>query len=206
MQVRTARPWDARIACHLVAHLHGTRVTPNHLTSLRLATGLGAAGLFATGRWPNTAAGLFALSCFLDHTDGELARLTGQSSPWGHYYDLASDALITVLLFLSIGAGLTATGGGDWGLTAGFIAGIAVAAIFQMRNLLEQRYGKDRTRQPALAGFEAEDILYLLPLVAWLNALAPFLKAAAIGAPIAALLVLQQLLRLRRAEPRPASQ
>ncbi len=200
------RPWDARIACRLVRPLQGTRVTPNHLTTIRLATGLGAAGLFATGGWPNAAATLFALSCFLDHTDGELARLTGLSTPWGHYYDLGCDALVTVLLFLCIGVGLKTTGVGDWNLTAGLVAGVAVAAIFQMRNVLEQHHGKERTRQPAFGGFEAEDILYLLPLVTWINGLAPFLKAAAIGAPLAALYVLRQLLRFRRRDTKYQAQ
>jgi phosphatidylglycerophosphate synthase len=167
---------------------------------VRLATGLGAAALFATAQWPNAAAGLFALSCFLDHTDGELARLTGQSSSWGHYYDLACDALVTELLFLSIGIGLNGTGVGHWSLAAGLVAGIAVATIFHIRNLMERRYGKEQSRQPAFGAFEAEDVLYLLPLVTWMNGLAPFLQAAAIGAPLAAVLV---LLQFRNADAKP---
>ena len=37
------RPWDARLARRLVAPLIETRVTPNHLTTLRLGVGLAAA-------------------------------------------------------------------------------------------------------------------------------------------------------------------
>lgn len=35
-----------------------------------------------------------------------------------------------------------------------------------------------------MAGFETEDVLYLLPVVTILNGMTPFLIAAAIGAPL----------------------
>src|ERR1700728_3573526 len=92
------RPWDARLARRLVAPLHGSWVTPNHLTTVRLAVGLAAAAAFLPGSygWSNVAALLLILSNFLDHTDGELARVSGKSSRAGHLYDLASDAVVTV--------------------------------------------------------------------------------------------------------------
>src|SRR5271154_4372596 len=88
------RPWDARLARLLVEPLKDTRVTPNHLTTVRLAVGLAAAAAFLPGTygWSNVAALLLVLSNFLDHTDGELARISGKSSRIGHLYDLASDA------------------------------------------------------------------------------------------------------------------
>lgn len=192
------KPWDARLASLLIRPLRDTPVTPNHLTSVRLLTGIAAAAAFASGVWPNLAAILFALSNLLDHTDGELARLTGKSSRAGHLYDLASDAIVHVTLFVSIGIGLWNTGAGAWALPAGVIAGVAVTSIFHIRNLIEQRYGKAETKQPGWGGFETEDILYLLPVVTFSNALVPFLAAAALGAPIAAGLVVRQFLALQR--------
>ena len=38
---------------------------------------------------------------FHDHTDGELARIGGKTSRIGHLYDLASDAAVTILLFIA---------------------------------------------------------------------------------------------------------
>src|SRR6266853_3154445 len=107
----TPRPWDARLARRLVTPLKDTRVTPNHLTSVRLAIGLAAAAAFLPGTygWSNLGALLLILSNFLDHTDGELARISGKSSRLGHWYDLASDAAVTILLFVAMGAGV---GGG----------------------------------------------------------------------------------------------
>ena len=74
------------------------RVNPNHVTTARLAVGMLAMAGFATGGylWTNIGALLFVLSSLLDHADGELARMTGQTSRFGHVYDLASDALIHV--------------------------------------------------------------------------------------------------------------
>src|SRR6202050_912615 len=107
------RPWDAWLARRLVTPLKNSWVTPNHLTSIRLGVGLAAAAAFVPGTygWSNLAALLLILSNFLDHTDGEFARISGKTSRIGHWYDLASDALITVLLFIAIGMGVTAAPG-----------------------------------------------------------------------------------------------
>jgi archaetidylinositol phosphate synthase len=51
-----------------------------------------------------------------------------------------------------------------------------------------------------LAGFESEDVLYLLPLVTLCNGVTPFLIAASIGAPLFAIWV---VIGFRRALRRP---
>src|SRR5256885_412800 len=104
----TQRPWDARLARRLVTPLKDSRATPNHLTTVRLIFGLAAAAAFVPGTygWTNLGALLLILSNFLDHTDGELARISGKTSRIGHIYDLASDAVVTILLFLAIGVGV----------------------------------------------------------------------------------------------------
>ncbi len=196
-----AKPWDARLALWLVRPLQGTRVTPNHLTTARLAVGIAALAGLASG-WPNLGAWLFVVSNVLDHTDGELARLTGRTSRAGHLYDLATDAVIHALLFAAIGLGLQSAGASAWALPAGLLAGLAVTAIFHLRFRIEEAHGKSATVQPARFGFEAEDVLYVLPLVTALDGLAPFLAAAAIGAPIGAVVVGWQYRRLVRGATR----
>jgi archaetidylinositol phosphate synthase len=191
------KPWDARAAYFLVQPFKDSWVTPNYFTTLRLMAGLGSGAAFASGLWPNLGACLFVLSNFLDHTDGELARLSGKSSRLGHFYDLTCDAIVHILLFVSIGIGLHALGRGVWTVPLGLIAGFGVAVVFHLRNKIEQRLGKAAVRQPRLLGFELEDVLYLLPLVTLLNGLLPFLITAAIGAPIGAVLVTRQFLRMR---------
>jgi archaetidylinositol phosphate synthase len=183
------RPWDARLAHSLVAPLKDSWVTPNHLTTLRLCVGVAAAAAFTPGTygWSNVAALLLFLSNFLDHADGEFARISGKSSRLGHLYDMASDAAVTILTFVAMGAGVAATQGIDLELSAallGAISGTAIALIFLLRMRMEEMFGKAATQQAYFAGFETEDVLYLLPLVTLCNGMAPFLLAASICAPL----------------------
>lgn len=198
------KPLDARLARQLVRPLRHTWVTPNHLTTLRLLLGLCACACLARGGygWTNAGALCFAISHFLDHADGELARLTGNMSKAGHRYDLASDALVNVLLFASLGLGLEHGGLGAAALPLGLLAGLAVAAVFHMRMVIEEALGRDGARQPNIGMVEIEDVLYLLPVVAFFDQLTPFLLAASIGAPLFALWVLRDYLALKRAARR----
>jgi phosphatidylglycerophosphate synthase len=211
----TQRPWDARLARRLVTPLKDSRATPNHLTTVRLAFGLAAAAAFLPGTygWTNIGAVLLILSNFLDHTDGELARISGKSSRIGHIYDLASDALVTILLFLAIGIGVGARVGFVLQVppaVLGFVAGSAVALIFFLRMRIEEVAGKAASRQASLAGFETEDVLYLLPLVTVFNGLTPFLIVASVGAPVFAVWVVADyrrvVRRLQPVEPRRTSE
>ncbi|HEY4341116.1 MAG TPA: CDP-alcohol phosphatidyltransferase family protein [Steroidobacteraceae bacterium] len=199
------RPWDARLGRRLVTPLKDSWVTPNHLTTVRLIVGLAGALAFMPGTWgwTNLAALLVILSNFLDHTDGELARISGKTSRIGHLYDLASDALVTILLFCCIGIGVAATAArampfGVPPALMGTVAGAAVALIFYLRMRIEELLGKAGTQQSSLAGFETEDVLYLLPLVTLFGGLTPFLLAASVGAPLFALLVVADFLRVTR--------
>lgn len=191
-----AKPWDARAAALLVRPFIDTRLHPNALTTLRLLVGLTGAWLFAAGSQFNLAALCIVLSNFLDHTDGEFARMTGKISVFGHRYDLFSDAVVTVGLFAGLGIGLR-TALGDVAAVYGLIAGIAVAGIFQLRHVIETRHGKAAVRQASVAGFETEDVLYLIPLVTLSGQETAFLYAAAIGAPIALIVVAVQFVRSR---------
>jgi len=193
------KPWDARLAYKLVYPLRNSRITPNHLTSVRLLFGVFACSGLSTGDyfWVNVGALCFVISNFLDHSDGELARLTGKMSKSGHYFDLASDAIVNIILFAGIGIGLMYSQLGIWALLMGVVSGLAVAAIFHMRNEIEKSIGKDDARQPNIGIIEAEDVLYLLPLVTLMGWLVPFLVLAVIGAPAFALWTLKEYRELR---------
>ena len=206
------RPWDARLARRLVTPLKDSRATPNHLTTVRLVFGLAAAAAFLPGTygWTNIGALLLILSNFLDHTDGELARISGKTSRIGHIYDLTSDAVVTILLFLGIGVGVGARVGSVLQMSPavlGLVAGSAIALIFYLRMRIEELAGKVASKQAAVGGFETEDVLYLLPLVTVFNGLTPFLIAASIGAPLFAVWVVFDYRRVVRSlQPHKAQQ
>jgi phosphatidylglycerophosphate synthase len=190
-------PWDQRLARAVARLLTATPITPNQITTLSLGIGLLAALLYAQGGWAvHVGATCFVLSFWLDHADGELARLTGRTTSFGHYYDLAAGGAVLVLLFVGIGVGVRHGTLGTWSIGLGIAAGLVTAVIFAVRMELERRAGKAATRQPNVLGFEVEDAMYLVGPITWLGLLQPFLVLAGIGAPLFMSLVLWQCHRL----------
>ncbi|MCC5794074.1 MAG: CDP-alcohol phosphatidyltransferase family protein [Chromatiales bacterium] len=186
--------WAHRATHPLVQVLVDTPVTPNHLTALRLLTGIAAAALFALGR-PGWGGFWFLVSTLLDRADGELARMSGRSSPFGHQFDLASDVLVTVLLFVGIGIGLAQGPLGSQALMFGLVAGASVALIFLVVIRIEALApGSTAGEGPV----DPDDALFLVTPVAWLGWLEPLLVLAAIGAPLFLLLASAQLWWLHR--------
>jgi len=197
----SARPWDQRLARPVARALARTPATPNQVTTFGVLCGLAAGALFAQGDplLADLAAPLFMVAVFSDHVDGELARTTGRTSRFGHYYDHFGAATSYIVMFLGVGAGLRGGPLGDWTVLLGFLAGASVATIFSVRLGMEEAHGKAITKQTSFAGFEPEDTLYVVGPVTWLGALPPFLVAAGVGAPLFLLWVLGQWLRARRA-------
>ncbi|HEX5740950.1 MAG TPA: CDP-alcohol phosphatidyltransferase family protein [Pilimelia sp.] len=70
-------------------------LTPNRLTLLAFALGLGAAACFARGGYAALAAGalLFHASFVVDCMDGKIARLNGTGSEFGAWLDYVFDRL-----------------------------------------------------------------------------------------------------------------
>lgn len=175
--------WSHRLARRAIQPLLGTQVTPNHLTTLRLLSGLAAVAAFSAGTpfWSHWGGVLFVLSAFLDRADGELARSSGRSSRRGHHYDLLSDALVTALVFVGIGIGARSGELGGLAPPMGLVAGVAVASVFWF---LARFDDEEQAPFHGQSGFDPDDLLYLIGPLAWLGWLTPFLVAASIGAPL----------------------
>lgn len=200
------KPWDARIARALISPLARTPVHPNHITTLGLAIGFAAAWCYGRGPSGADLGGiLFLVAGVVDHADGELARLSGKTSEFGHRYDRAVDLVVKTSLFLGMGVGLRDGPLGVWAIPMGLVAGLSLVAIFTLRGAMAQRRGNDVYRQPAFAGFELEDILYLIAPVTWLGLLSGFFSLASIGIPVFALWSALQWRRIRREDGQGAS-
>ncbi len=181
--------WLHRLVRPAVRPLVRLGITPNQLTSVRLVTGLAAAVALAEGSpFLRDLGGLFFLvSMLFDRADGELARQSGQSTEWGHRYDLVVDTLCNALAFAALGIGL---GGGAFGAAApvlGCGAGLAIAAILLMVMRVEARAGARAAELKGAGGFDPDDALLIVPLAIWLGGAEVLLGAAGVGAPAFAL-------------------
>jgi archaetidylinositol phosphate synthase len=179
--------WIHRIARATVARpLAATSISPNQVTTARLATGLASAAAIGTGipLWQDIGAGIFIVSMILDRADGDLARLTGRTSAAGHRYDMIADGVANAVIFFGLGFGLRDGAFGLLAIPMGLAAGIAVAAILRMAMWAEEHKGARAAELPALAGFDVDDLMVLVPLAVWFGELELLLKAAAVGAPL----------------------
>ena len=197
-------PYDQRVARVLVKPLARLNATPNQVTAISLLLALAGAWLLAQGAaaQANWGAGLFVLARFLDHFDGELARLTGKTSRFGYYFDYAGGGLSYAALFAGIGIGLSGGPLGAWALAlGGAAAAVAVIAMFLNLDLDRQLHlsDGDAVGYPGIGGFELEDGIYLIAPITWLGWLTPFFVAASIGASIYLLWILGRVLRGRLA-------
>lgn len=185
------RTWTHKLALIFVRPLANTFVTPNHLTFLRLITGLAACYCFATGDRELMIWGgwIWVLSAFLDRTDGELARVSGKSSPWGHKFDMFSDSATTSLFFVAGGIGLRETELGHWAILMGVAGGLGVLAAEYFAEQIDKRNNDpDDRAYPGFAGFDFDDVLYLFAVIAWFDWFMPIVIGASIGAPAFALM------------------
>jgi len=186
-----------------VRPLAATPVTPNQITTVRLAVGLAAGLALGQGEetWRHIGAGLFLLGMLLDRADGELARQSGKTSPWGHSYDLVSDAVCNAVAFFGLGFGLTSGSYGDLAPFMGLAAGLAIAGVLWLVMKMEERHGARAGEIGGFAGFDPDDALLALPLLIWLGLSEGLLAAASLGAPAFAVFMLILFWRRLKASP-----
>lgn len=177
------RPWDQQLAGLLVRPLARTSVHPNHLTTLSLVLGMTASALFCLGPsfLAGLAAGCYMLAVFTDHTDGELARLTGKTSRFGHYYDYIVGGVNYMCLFAGIGYGLRNGPLGAWALILGLAAALSNPIILTLRMPMDRRHGAAAVAHPYLFGFEIEDFIYLIGPITWFAGIEYFFFPYALG-------------------------
>lgn len=202
----TGTSWTHLLARVMVRPLIGTAVRPNHLTTLRLLTGLAACVAFSlgtpVGMW--WGGGLWLVSAFLDRADGELARMGKLMSPGGHRYDYYADTAVNSLFFISIGVGLYQSWLGPWSVLLGAISGTSMWLCSVLSEWLEAASPPGTRAYSGRWGFDPDDALYLLGPFAWLGWLAPILVGATLGTTLMMGISAVRLARLRRSTPAAA--
>jgi phosphatidylglycerophosphate synthase len=139
-----------------------TPVTPNQVSVLSLVIGCAAIWCF----WNATPASavwglaLYALACVVDHTDGELARLTFQESRFGAELDWIIDNIIHV----GIVFGMAVTAGGPVAIGVGIAAVVGVALSAWFARILPDEFEVGEAVGGALKDMGNRDLFYLLLL------------------------------------------
>lgn len=178
-----------RVVRPAVRAIAPTGVTPDHLTALRFATGLGAAASFACGGpgWMGFGTCLFVFSALLDRADGELARQTRRFSRRGHRYDLLADCVCTAAAFVGLGVGGTDGMLGWASIMLGALAGVGVVALFWQINVAGSGKLPRCTGRGGRVLADPDDAMFAVPLILWCAGAETVLLAAGTLAPAAAL-------------------
>jgi len=193
-----------RISRWLVQH---TNLRPNHLTIIGTSIGFVAATLLGVGTYWTGVAGtlLFLCTTIIDGCDGEVARLKFQDSPFGEKFDVITDNLVHVAIFVGLALGLYRQNpeGHYLLLTAillvGFACDGAVSYFFLVRrpgfatSATPPVTWRGKLRQRVLRGGEAlmnRDFAYLLVVLALVNRLHWFFWGTAFGTYAFAIILL----------------
>jgi phosphatidylglycerophosphate synthase len=153
------------------------QITPNVLTSFATVLGLAAAACFAfqDHGWLIAGALLFHFSFVVDCMDGKIARLNGNGSMFGAWFDFMFDRLRVIVCAAALFGGQYARTGND--LFLWLAAGVVSADLFRylngsqmskikaaMRMQLAEARGETVYAQAELSAEEAADGEGLAPL------------------------------------------
>ena len=192
--------WIHKFARQLVQPLVDTPVTPNHLTTGRLLSGLAAAACFAVGdtSWNLLGALAFIVSMVLDRADGELARLSGKSSRFGAIYDLITDAICNSALFIGLGVAAMDGDLGGWALLMGIVAGLSISIIFYAVIEVAASIDASAAAFNSFAGFDPDDAMIIVPIGVALGYGQLLLTLAALITPFVAVYICHDMYRRRQ--------
>jgi archaetidylinositol phosphate synthase len=190
--------WSRAAARAFVRSLVGTWVRRNHITLLRLVTGVLACLLLGIGggRGELWSGVLWLSSAFLDRGDVKLAHVGKMQSRGGHLFDYFTNVAVNSGFFLAAGINLYKAGAGNWSVCAGVLACAAMIACSLLAEAYESEGATGERVWEGGWGFQPDDALYLLPLFVWVHWLAPILAAAAVVTSVITAIFLARYLRL----------
>lgn len=185
-----ARVVNRRLSWRLSLRLARTHVTPNQVTIINTALGLGCAALLASTFYLLRLCGalLFLLSITLDGVDGELARLRMLESRFGKRLDVITDNVVHVAVFVGIAVGCyrLSSSNAYFYILAVLLAGFGACAVSVNRAMSVARDEAHRWISQVERA-TGRDFAYLLVIVAIFNRLYYFIWGAAFGTHVFAI-------------------
>lgn len=142
-------------------------IAPNWITVAGGMVGLGAAATVARGDLAALTGGclLYLVAVVLDHSDGEVARLTLRESAMGEWLDIVLDTIVHASLVLALGLAAASVTGGGLGASVAAAAGVVGSAVVGKRWPPAPLAATDRGLLDALGsrdGFYAMLVLFLV--------------------------------------------
>ena len=182
----------------MVRPLIGTGVRPNHLTTLRLITGVGACAAVALGTRSGSlwGGGLWLVSAFLDRADGELARIGDMMSAKGHAYDYFADVLVNSLVFVAAGVGARHGWLGVWAAPLGLLATVSMLVSWVVGEWYQKLDGSGQKAYAGRWGFDVDDGLYLIAPLIWFGLMSFVVLGAALATSVMAVMIIVRYRRL----------
>jgi phosphatidylglycerophosphate synthase len=133
-----------------------------------------------------------------------LARLSGKGSRFSHFYDIVTDAVCDAAVLAGLGIELSTGPWGKLAIVMALIAGFSVAFSFYLIVAIDRDLGLGHGTFSAVAGFDPDDSMLIIPIAVGLGHGETLLLAAVILAPLAAVLVYLNFRSRRSAQSRNA--
>jgi len=171
-----------------------TPITPNQITLLSFAMGLGSAVGFAQGTYPMGVLGalLLLFSTWVDGADGEIARLKFMESESGGKLDIICDNIVHFFVFGAIGWGMGKATGDQTYIYLGALAAFASLASFILLGAVILKKNTNtrstpsptQSQTPLAEKLANRDFIHFLMLMAVTDLVQVFIVIAAIGAAL----------------------
>jgi len=185
-----ARVVDRRLSWRLSLLLAQTRITPNQITMINTALGLGCAALLASTFYWLRLCGtvLFLLSITLDGVDGELARLRMLESRFGERLDVITDNVVHVAIFvgMAIGCYRLSNSSSYFYVLPLLLAGFGACAV-AVNHAISAAGDEAHRWISQVERATGRDFAYVLVILAIFNRLHYFIWGAAFGTHVFAL-------------------
>jgi len=205
---------NRKISSFITALLIRTPVSANQVTIFNSFIGLSSIFFFMNGSYYNILIGavIFQVNTIVDHCDGEIARQKNQSSRFGFWLDVTTDAIVSTVVVISAGIGISTYLNEPsyivWGAMAG--CGILVSSLLVFYNAVKRdsdkdslcfaitENGKEPTKLDAFVdGTLNKNLSFYFLLSAFTGMLHLLLIIAAIGVQVHCMLILVAVYKKR---------
>ena len=157
-------------------------VRREQVIALRIILGVLTALALAVGpSWFAAGAALFLVGLLLERSDGEFARISGQINLSGDRFALIAYSVTNALAFVGLGIGLRNGIYGRWEIPMGLLAAAGLAVLPWLVKRLEAIDGKRSAEFDGIAGIDADDLLFIVPVALWAGYAEGLLMLAAFG-------------------------